>query len=173
MLKSISKHITAKNYDNKNLRVLIAYFFLVFVCTLIFANAGFANTVREEWKIVGDYPNYSLQLKTDAKVKIALTSENIVPKIVMVMPHEKHQDVDLIVYFSGRIGTREMTDIYHAAMYNNRTKKIIGVAPYRVTEMGKFKKLLPKDEQPAWSSDQKSIKVSVPETGEKQSFEVK
>jgi hypothetical protein len=40
-------------------------------------------------------------------------------------------------------------------------------------KMGKFKKLLPKDEQPAWSFDQKSIKVFVPDTGEKQSFEVK
>jgi hypothetical protein len=165
--------ISAMSFHRKNLSILLTSAILVFVCSLIFANTVFANTVREEWKIIGDYPNYSLQLKTDAKVKIALTSENIVPKIVMVMPHEKHQDVDLIVYFSGRIGTREMTDIYHAVMYNNRTKKIMGVAPYRVTEMGKFKKLLPKDEQPAWSSDQKSIKVTVPDTGEKQSFEVK
>jgi hypothetical protein len=131
--------------------------FLLF--TWVGANT-FANTIAEEWRIKEQSGKYRLELKSDAKIMIFFEVDNVDPKVVFTKPLEKHPDIDLVVVFSGRMGTSEIVDFYQAIVFDSKAKKILAVAPYKYTQMGRWEKPLPENEQPQWQISSNKITVT-------------
>jgi hypothetical protein len=132
----------------------------LFLLLTLFGASSLANTIAEEWQIKEQSGKYRLELKSNPKVMIFFEVDNVKPKVVFTSPLEKHPDIDLVVVFTGRMGTSEIVDFYQAAIYDNKSKKILSIAPYKYTQMGRWEKPLPQNEQPQWQISSNKITVT-------------
>ena len=109
--------------------------FVIFVwCSLLWAMKG---DNLSEWEIVTSDQSYYLKLKADEKKMIEIDGAGQVPTLEKVECH-KEQNLCLVVYFVGEIGTQRMVKQWNAAIYNQKTGYFEGDYPFKYEDGDRY-----------------------------------
>ena len=112
-----------------------------------------AQSKSNDWKIERHGDEANLVLASDEEVKIELTVNSGVQKILEVK--KMGQKLLAVIYSTGMAGTHVPVEVIQAAVFNPETRQFLGDYPYQYKSNSAPYKL----DQPIWKLDEKSLKI--------------
>lgn len=109
------------------------------------------EVIDPKWKIVSIDSNFYLDSEVFNK-NILIDSSRVDPEIKEV---NNHKNLQIIVYYVGMVGDRNIHDVYHAVVFDTKEKVFLGNFPYKyVAKTGAYMV-----DQPVWKFAENKLTI--------------